>query len=92
MVMAFKGHLGIRPFPKHAPGRRSKEALAMRRESSSTQVPSLRLRFEPNRLALEYLADAYQRLVPFSQWKLSGESDPHLLTRTQAEPQRKEAA
>ena len=64
----------------------------MRRERAETQVLAVRLRFEPNRLAPEYLADAYERVVPLVWRKLRTGVNPRLLARTQRERQKEEVA
>ena len=64
----------------------------MHREPSQTRILAVRLRFEPNRLAPEYLADAYERLVPCFRRRLSVEVLPDHMARTQAEFRRKEVA
>ena len=64
----------------------------MQREPRPTPILVIRRRFEPNRLAPECLAEAYQRLVPLARRKLPAATHAPLLAQSQAVVQRKEAA
>jgi len=46
-----------------------------RREPIKAQSLEVTVQFEPNRLAEEYLADAYERIVPIRRRRINTSSD-----------------
>ncbi len=64
----------------------------MREEPRHRQSLTVRPRFEPNRLAAEHLADAYERVVPISRRMLAAAPRPHPLSGRSPSQPHKEVA
>lgn len=59
-----------------------------RREPKRAKTLEVHVRFEANRLASEYLADAYERVVPIMHRSIITTSDSELSTHNKAQRRR----
>jgi hypothetical protein len=67
MGTGFSGHPCTPHGPLSSPRHGSKEAIVARRERTRTTPLEVRLTFEPSRLSLACIVQAYERVVPITR-------------------------